>query len=233
MLPHDNCEVKNSSIKNLYNEIANLELNSTKFIPHDQFYIVKSIFLVKEETLHSLTDILNQCLQLSPKMSACHYSYVEHNGSTQSDIFELSLLFIFSDQENKHQLDGNHHLIISKYVLFISSVFTDIESIQTSIIQFESNMQLFIYLSWFVYNLSRRVLMIKSDGYITNKEINFRTDSELKELLKEKVSIDWDLLPNEEKYGVLKRIKKKSENVVISEQLDVREYKKYINFIFA
>jgi len=221
-----------SSIKNLSSEITNLIAESTNLIPIESFYVIKTVVNVNEEILHSFSEIISKCLNFQPKPSACYHSYTE----LQNDIFELSIILIFPFAEEKHQLNGDHDLMVSKYTYFYSKIFSESNEILTKIIHFESDIQLFMYISWYSYNISRKCMCSHSNGSVTTKEINFRTDNELIDILGNVEGVMWDELSNEEKYGVISKIKKKKGEFVIStisEILDTREYKKYINFIFS
>lgn len=252
-----------SSIKNLQNELSTLEYESVRFIPQDFFYIIKTVLNVDEEVLHSISNIVSILLNSDPKPCACYHSFTEK----PHDIFELSILLIFPSMGETHQLEGNHNLIVSKYTMMYAKLFHDwafnlpkkpefsheFLEISTTIIHFESNIQLITYISLHIYNVSRKCFMFKSKGSITNKEINFRTDNELENILNDHTNESWNEITSEEKYGVLSKIKRRKKDdspqtinskgsdtrnahflvSQISELFDTREYKKYINFIFS
>jgi hypothetical protein len=82
----------------------------------------------------------------------------------------------------------------------------------------------------------RETLIRLSNGKLTQKELNFRTENELKELIVERCNIDMDNVDPIEKYGELVRMKRTKTKAIytkLSEPFDARDIKKYTGFIFG
>lgn len=211
-----------SCIKTLCNEMIKIEASSELSIPSDSCYIVKISFISQRSTPVSY-ELAELCLKSKPSPLIVYYS--------QSIIL---LLFASADRVDGHQCSGDHSKIISKYVQFICKSPFDLIDIQVfaSIVHLTST-QVITYLSYIIFQTSKEVMMKLSTSPI-DRELYFRTESELKGILEEQ-NIFWDDIDNHTKYGTLLKLKKKKDKIIIdkmSEKLDFRENKKYNNFIF-
>jgi hypothetical protein len=219
-----------SNTKRIINELSTLETESASVIPPNYCYILK--IKVCGSFKESLSKIAEQLSLTDPTPSSVYYS---------RDV----LLLIFSaaqeiSEENTiitHQLDGNHNLIVSKYCLMLAKLIPTVEKIDIRIVHLSSKTTAFSYLSYIIFTEYQESILLLSKGKITSKDLNFRTDNELKQLLITKCNVNLDdETPPEYKYGVLlraKRVKNKVNYVKMSELFDARDTKKYISFIFG
>jgi hypothetical protein len=234
-----------SNTKRIINELSTLETESASIVPSNYCYILKikvcgphkdslnsACNAESKSLLGSLNKIAESLLLTDPAPSSVYYS---------RDI----LLLIFSaaqelSEENTavtHQLDGNHNLIVSRYCVMLARLLPTVEKIDIRIVHLSSKTAVFSYLSYIIFTEYQESILLLSKGKITNKDLNFRTDNELRQLLITKCNVNLDdEVPPENKYGVLlraKRIKNKANYVKMSELFDARDTKKYISFIFG
>lgn len=220
-----------SNTKRIINELCTLETESAAIIPRDSYYILKIRIEASKKIKESyLSDVAEKLLLTDPNPSSVYYS----NGL---------LLLIFpatedTEDENDtvtHQLEGNHDLIVSKYCMLLSKLLPT-DNISVQIIHLLSKTKVFSYLSYIIFTEYQNMIVKLSEGEITVKELNFRTDNELKNILLTKHKVDLDKIPAEHKYGVVmnvKRVKNKVNYTRMSEAFDARDTKKYISFIFS
>ena len=222
-----------SYVKKLTNEMILCEKESVNIIPPNFYYIVKIKFQIPQadDNMNLIAEISEIALHLAPKPIAVYYS-----SDTILLIFpriECSITNNFDSQH--HEFEGNHNLIVSKYVLLFSKQLPMTSNISAEIVHFETQIKIFTYLSWIIFQTSQKAMIKLSNGSITQKEIQFRTDGELKIIL-EKQGVIWNNINSNEKYGALIRLKRKKEKtsvMYLSEFLDARDTKKYINFLFG
>jgi hypothetical protein len=230
-----------SSTKKLNNEMLSFEKESAVIINPLNYYIIKIEFKglkLSEETDIDIENAAQRALISEPLPLVVYYSsYV--------------ILMVFSCKENEtdiHQQDGITDLIISKYVYFFSKNLPRADNIFVRIIKFESPIQIVTYISWIIFQTSHKTMVDLSDNEITQKELQFRTESELKLILENK-NIIWDSINSNVKYGVVLRINRKKDvyksskdnsksdsirNIIkLSEPFDFRDNKKYLKFIFS
>ena len=231
--------------------MTNIEESSTKTIPNETHYIVKVSLEEKSisfsETIEkktytsqftNLRDVVVEILKTDGVLA------IYHNQTTV-------LLFFPAAEQLSHQYSGNHHKIVSKYSnLFATRLVSQnsklipqqpIPQLTVSIIEFASKIQSITYLGWTIFKHIKNHMKILSGNTINDSLLNFRTDKELCDILLEN-GVDWKKLSPEEKYGSIckvcrpNKVSKGSTETkieVLSEMIDARENKKYINFIFS
>jgi hypothetical protein len=245
-----------SSIKKISNDMLTIEKESESFIPADYYYMVKIKITRTSEIKNyieqkSLSEISEILLQTSPKPIAAYYtglygsemiillfSNVVDNTFSQGDNYRLSdnNSESYSDNHGFHEFEGNHSFIISKYLLFCARQLPLATNIVVNIIHLATQTKIFTYLSWIIFQISQQVMINLSNGKITIKDVQFRTDTELKNVLLSQ-DVAWDTISPEDKYGTILKIKfnKKGKQTVsrLSELLDSRDTKKYTSFLFS
>lgn len=209
--------------KRIKNDMEDIEHDSDKFISSGKYYIIHiSIPNYPPENMKNFGKI-----------------FLTRNSEHQplsTYIFENELYLIFScyEEEKSHYLEGSHQEIISEYVSFISSE-TSSSEIKAHIVEFYTQTQIISYFIWKIYLNSRMYISKISDGKIDSNDIQSQTLNEITTLLGE-YGVDWESLPNENKYGVFYKLKKSNEKYVIStlsEYFDARNNQKYLNYIFG
>lgn len=210
-----------SSTKRVCNDMHSLEEENVKIIPPDDYYILKIKVYDAEKLDRSLAEkVLNE----NPKPLIVYYSY---------DIMLLLFSCVKGTSMSNHQLNGNHNLIVSKYIRFFTQALLQSKDITAEIIHLHSRTIIFTYLSWIVFQTTQNNFVRLSDGKITTKDLQFLTEKELKN----KFSNDkWDDLDPHEKYGTLLHAKQNKNCVEffgLSEPFDARDTKKYMTFIFS
>jgi hypothetical protein len=210
------------SVKKISNEMQELEKTSTKYIPNDNYYIVKIII---DSQQNDLLNVIETTLKLTdPQPLAIFYS--SNN---------IAIIFSCVEDNHIHQLEGDNSLIVSKYVLYFSRILSNNIDICAKIIHFETQTQLCCYISYLIHQTSQELMIILSKGTITSKELQFRTEAELKIIL-EKQGINWQEYDVTKKYGIILKLKRKNKKIIIekmSEKFDAREFSRYKNFIFG
>jgi hypothetical protein len=249
-----------SHVKKITSEMISLEKESIKFVPADYYYFVKvTIDSIPEdinsneddEDILQISHIAESLLkEITPKPIIVYYTSPTDLSSGSSSI--IMMLFscldnndadCINDSVNTREFDGNHNLIVSKYVSFFVKKFSSlrlsfdeqIPDINVSIVHIETQTKIFTYLSWIIFQVSQNRMIELSKGKITAKEIQFRTDGELKVILA-KQNVIWDELDPHIKFGTILRCKHKKNGVNIlrmSELLDARDAKKYLTFLFG
>lgn len=147
---------------------------------------------------------------------------------------DMYVILFFScvdvDLGEKHQHDGIHSLIISKYIssIFRENLIPTEPSIFVQIIQFTTQTIIYTYVSWLVFETSR-AHMIKLVN--SKNDIQFNTYVELKDVLKNK-GILWDEQPSGLRFGTLLKYSDKTIRC-ISEYFDARDSKKHTSFMFG
>lgn len=211
-----------SSTKRVCNDMRSLEEENMKIIPPDDYYILKIKFYETTPLEKSLPEkVLNE----TPKPLAVYYS---------CDIMLILFSCVKGTSMVSHQLNGNHNLIVSKYVRFFTQALPQSKDITAEIIHLHSRTVIFTYLSWIVFQTTQNNFVRLSNGVITNKDLQFLTERELKNKFSEHEN--WDDLDSHEKYGTLltaKQSKNCTDFFVLSEPLDARDTKKYMAFIFG
>ena len=239
-----------SHVKKITSEMISLEKESIKFVPSDHYYFVKvnlnrgnykedddikRKFPQGELSPLYFSHLAESLLELIPKPIIVYYT-------------DNLIMMLFScegdgDVINTREFDGNHNLIVSKYVSFFIKQLSsarlshdeEIPEINVSIVHIDTQTKIFTYLSWIIFQVSQNKMIELSKGKITSKEIQFRTDSELKVILS-KQGVKWDELDPHIKYGTILRCKhKKSGDSILrmSELMDARDTKKYLTFLFG
>lgn len=215
-----------SNTKRIINELSGLETESATIVPLECCYILK----IKIDTTESLNTLAEKLLLTDPSPSSAYYS-------------EGMLILIFpaakevlegESNETSHQLNGNHNLIVSKYCFEVMNLLGKIVPVSIQIVHLLSKTKVFSYMSYIVFTNYQDTLVKLSGNKITSKELNFRTDNELKNLLLTKYHVDVDSVPVEVKYGVVlcvKRVKNKYNYTKMSELFDARDARKYTSFI--
>lgn len=201
-----------SDIRKMGIEMSNLENRCVKFIDPCYFYIVKVNF--RQAVSRKVAE---ECLSLKEPKPLCIY----HTP------FNLFLIFSCVNEGEEHQYNGNHNLIVSKYVCYFLARDPSFNNVSVGIIEFETQNQILTYLMWIVYASSREYLIELSKGKITQNDVNFSTEIEL--LKKYNLVEVWE--NSTEKYGLFLRLSKGNIKSM-SEYLDARNTSKYINFIF-
>lgn len=217
----------NSSLKKMCNEISQMEKKSTMIIPPNNYYIVKL-------ELHSPCRTTSQSIsELSMLTSEPKPIIVYH--SSNIILFLFSCLTCEENSDISHQCEGDHATIISKYVLRYCDVLTNFN---VRIIHFDSQSEIISYISCIIFQTSRDAMKNLSNK-ITAKDINFKTDTELKLQLEEQ-GINWDTIEPHKKFGTIiklsneKNSKTSKDSIMkMSEMIDFRENKKYTKFIFG
>jgi hypothetical protein len=212
-----------SYTKKLKNEMENLEFQSDKFIPSEKYYIIKIHIFAEYDIIKNLGKIF---LARNPQHTPLT-SYVFQN--------ELCLIFSRMQEDQSHYLNGSQQKIISEYISYVS---TEVQSsnCHANIIEFESQTQVVFYLMWKVYTNFQLCAYEISNKNISMEDINSFTQTELIEKL-ENIGINWEEdISNERKYGIFLKLKKDKNSYVIStlsEYIDARNSKKYVNYIFG
>jgi hypothetical protein len=125
---------------------------------------------------------------------------------------------------------------VSKYTRLLCLHLTDAKDITVEMVHLSSKTKVFSYISCIVFLEYRETLIRLSNGKLTQKELNFRTENELKELIVERCNVDMDNVDPIEKYGELVRMKRTKTKAIytkLSEPFDARDIKKYTGFIFG
>lgn len=226
-----------SSSKNLSNEMHIIENTSIKFIPSDNYYILKCVFTHNDPNfVNDFDEIAESMLHADPQPILVYHS---HN-----KIFLLFSCVNFATSEvmddveitnKQHQHNGNHNLIVSKYVRYFTIHMNNVNDIFVQIIQFTTQTQVFVYLYWILIQISQENMIRMSKGNITSKEIQFFTEDELINIIKQKGGVEWQNLKPKEKYGIFLRLRNKQNKTILtklSELFDVQNEEKYIKFIF-
>ena len=212
-----------SSTKRICNDMRSLEEENVKIIPPDDYYIIKIKFYETKPLDKSLPEkVLNE----TPKPLAVYYS---------CDTISILFSCVKGTSITSHQLNGNHNLIVSKYVRFFTQNSPQSKDITAEIIHLHSRAVIFTYLSWVVFQTTQNNFMRLSKGRITTKDLQFLTEKELKNKFSEYEN--WDDLDSHEKYGTLLTAKQSKNGITdfssLSEPLDARDTKKYMVFIFG
>jgi len=211
-----------SSVKRLTNEMISIENNSSKFIPKDNYYIVK--IRIDEQKNNEMKNLAELMLYSSPQPICVYYT-----------CSEVDLVFSCVEEDEVHQFEGSHHRIVSHYAKEFARESKKSNIVDINIVELNSQTQVITYLGWVVFQTSQNAMQKLSDGKITDKLVHFRTEKELQDILTQE-GVDWDKVSSFEKYGTFIRLRKKKDNVYItelSEQFDAREYKRYTSFIFG
>jgi hypothetical protein len=217
-----------SNVKKVYSEMTMIESNSDYCIPYNKYYILNLV--IKSSTKNSSKDNKSNLHILAKK-------YLSRNLDHQPLVVyifknNISLIFSCSEENKQHYKNGSHHKIISEYVSIMSrDLKTDVYG---SIVELETRTSVATYLIWKVHSNSLKYIIDSSNGTISTIDTTNKTLSELKEDL-QNIDIILDDVPSQDKYGIFYKLKKKKTEVVIdflSEFLDSRDIKKYINFIF-
>jgi hypothetical protein len=244
-----------SSLKKMCNEVSLMEKKSTTIISPNNYYIVKLEMVVNNDYVHDVQSInlqtigVEHCLFSTPRPTIMYHS---------ANVILLLFSCVASDDspsENSHQCNGDYAAIISKYVLFFSEnaafspeakLLRITADFTVKIVQFETQSEIISYLSCIIFQESKNAMIKISNGKITAKDINFKTNAELMSQLEEQ-GIKWDAIDAHKKFGTISKI---SENIKgrrsektsgkvdanifsISELIDFREHKKYNKFIFG
>lgn len=216
-----------SSMKRILNELQTLESESVTTIPTNYCYVLK----IKVTKPQDMGFICEKLLLSQPRPSSVYYSK-----NVVLLIFPASSLTDDPSDTTLHQLCGNHHLIVSKYVRLLSSYFeTDCE-VTVEIVHFSSKTKVFSYVSYIIFLELRSTLEKLANNKITSKEFTFRTEQEINNMLLERCNIDIENVDPVEKYGVLmnaKSVKGRTIYSRLSEPFDARNTKKYISFMFG
>jgi hypothetical protein len=225
-----------SSSKNLSNEMRIIEDSSVKFIPLDNYYILKcTVTYDSPNFAKNFDNIAESMLHADPQPILVYYSYNKMFLLFSSVNFASCEIMDDVEITNKqHQYNGNHNLIVSKYVRYFTIHLDNVNDISVEIIQFTTQTQIFIYLYWVLIQIYQENMMRMSDGKITSKEIQFFTEDELINILK-KSGVEWQNLKSKEKYGIFLRLRHNKNKTIItklSELFDVQNEEKYLKFIF-
>lgn len=211
-----------SSTKRVCNDMQVLEEENVKIIPPEDYYILKIKFYETEKLTRSLSE---KVLIEFPKPLVVYYS---------CDIMLILFSCVKGISSAGHQLNGNHNLIVSKYIRFFTQNSPQSKDITAEIIHLRSRTVIFTYLSWIIFRTTQNNFVRLSEGRITTKDLQFLTEKELKSKFSEQE--DWDNLDPHEKYGTLmaaKQNKNSVEFLSLSEPFDARDTKKYMAFIFG
>lgn len=224
-----------SCAKKISNEMITLEGNSAKFIAPSDLYTVKITFGNSTPSIEDIKKIATEELNSTPEPSAVYYNDVEII-LMFSYVVENYYLLDAPQELFTHQLEGNHHDIISKYVSKIISSYgnaLNITQVNAKIIEFNTQNQAVIYLGWVIFEHSQKMLIKLSKNKIKEDLLQFRTQSELKEMLYDLSGVKWDSVAKSSRYGTILKIKKKKGKLSeFSDLFDAREHKKMISFIF-
>lgn len=221
-----------SSCKSLHNEIEFIEtIRNSKKVEASNYYIVKiSNLMIDDETLKELTMWL-----ITRKDNQPLVSYHTSNSQGEKIIY---ILFTSADDGQSHFLDGTYSKLISYYLCTITkwllsregeSFDPDFLTFEADIIEFESHIEIFTFFSVKVYDNHNN--LIESLGV---KDVHNKTQKEIDDIIKRK-SVDLAKISDERKFGVFTKLKRKGGRVVIermSEYLNSRDNKKYIDFLF-
>jgi hypothetical protein len=211
-----------SSTKRVHNDMHSIEEENLTIIPPEDYYALKIKFYESEKLDRSISEKL---LNETPKPLVVYYSH------------DFMLVLFSSMKESlRHQLNGNHNLIVSKYARFFAQNCPTAKDISIEIVHLHSRTIIFTYLSWIIFQTFQNNLVRLSKGHITPKDLQFLTEKELKTKFSECNNSKWDNLEPHEKYGTvlhMKQIKKTTEYFGLSELFDARDTKKYTSFIFG
>jgi hypothetical protein len=216
-----------SSVKGLQNEIKNLENESSFIISTDKYYIVK----IEYTEGNAEGDVEDKGVKKIAEEFLC-----SDPQPLSVQIFSDKLLLLFScvEESQQHFQGGDISLIISYFVHAFSNKIK-CKNITARTIHFQTQTQIFAYFAYVIFNHSQNVMIEKSNGSITQKELQFLTENELINLLDKNSQIKWNDIPQYEKYGSLLRLRSKKGKMRILEMteiFDARNAEKYIKFIF-
>lgn len=86
-----------------------------------------------------------------------------------------------------------------------------------------------------MHQTGREVMKLLSGGTIDDRLLNFRTEKELCNLLRE-CGVDWNDIDNCERYGMCLQLRKQDNKIFLdqlSEKFDARESQRYLDFFFG
>lgn len=216
-----------SSTKRLHNEMINFETDNAKIIPPNKYYIIN----ITVENKNSSGSLKSNLEFIESQLS----SVTSNPLSIYYSVNKILLTFSSVDDNESHQLNGNSELIISKYMFSFTKNLSDVTNISAKIIQFSTQIEIFAYVSWIIYQTTQETIIRLSKGVITSKELHFRTEYELINIL-ETNGVSWEKCDSSEKYGTLMKLGRKKNSIIVvkmSESFDSRENKKYLKFMFG
>lgn len=220
-----------SCTKKISNEMITLEGNSAKIIAPSDLYAVKITFGTSNPSVEDIKKIATEELNSTPEPSAVYFNDTEII-LMFSYVVENYYLLDAPQELFTHQLEGNHHDIISKYVSKTISSY-GITQVNAKIIEFNTQNQAIIYLGWIIFEHSQKMLIKLSKNKIKEDLLQFRTQFELKEMLYDLSGVKWDSVAKSLRYGTILKIKKKKGKLTeFSDLFDARDHKKMISFIF-
>ena len=211
-----------SSVKRLTNEMEALENESNRFVRSEDYYVVR---VQLENNVDSMENFAEDMLCSSPQPIAVYHCPDE-----------VALIFSCMSEGNIHQFNGDHHRIISKYTTLFARANENVNNINVKIVEFETQTQIITYMGWIVFQTSQRAMKRLSRGKITDNLLYFRTERELRDMLRDEVNVVWNAVEPSERYGTFIRLRCKCDKIItskLSSRFDARENKRYIDFIFA
>lgn len=209
--------LNSNSTKRLTNELELIENESVRFIKNSNCYILKIDFSM--DIKNDVNDkIINKLFNIS------NHNFIK---SIYRNSRQIILIFSACNEEETHQNKGNHHLIISSYCPVVIRNIPEANKVNFQILEFSSEIKLSLYIKNLILLQSKQILQKYSKENIDNKLLHFRTNKELYEYL----NINWDDIPNNEKYGIVSKLKNKKDIENISEDFDSRNIKKFCKLI--
>ena len=209
--------------KKLEGDLKLIEDQSKRYINNSDLYIVK-IELDKKDYASDfeIKSLAEELLCSRPQPLSV---YVND---------ELLLLVFSCDDENPHQYDGNHHLIVCKYTSIVLKYNKNL-NINVSLVELNSKLKLITYIKWTIAKYTENVIRRLSNNKIDDRLIYFRTQRELIKILEEEHDVKWKDVEDDIKFGSMVRLVKKKNKIVseyMSEDFDSRYNQKYIKYIF-
>lgn len=145
-------------------------------------------------------------------------------------INKQSCIFLF-----KYPTITDREIILTRYTCELTKILlstTDDPRIEGKVIQFVSIYECVCYISWIITAYYRERLLEMSNDEITEKDLCYKPNIEMSNTLNS-LGIDLTTIPPSEKYGVLMRLGKGNEIDYRCGEIDLKDQKRYISFIFS
>ena len=107
--------------------------------------------------------------------------------------------------------------------------------VKCKIVTFNTRIELVSFIGWHMQNNCYKFICQCSDNQISENDTITKTFDEIIEQFECIYRMKWDLIPNNQKYGTLFKLKKKKKDIItvtLSEKYDARYNDKFANFIF-
>lgn len=214
-----------SSLRRMQNDIQFIKDENERKILPESYYCVH---------IHTTADVMipsivKKFLSEHTNCTSIYYT------NTLIILFFPKIVMIKEEYCETHQCEGDYDAIISRYASIFTKMLPNLENIVVRIITFKTSIKAFSFLALTIVQTSHEKMMQCSKDTITHKELQFRTESELLNML-DLVDVDWKAINPAEKYGVLIAPQKKQNKtnfITLSEPFDARNANKYTTIMFG